>query len=47
VQAATDVKLFALDRHDFLQAVTGSRRSLLAADRAIERHLGQLGTPQD
>lgn len=43
VTAATDVRLFALEREDFLQAVTGSRPSLMEADRHIERHLGELG----
>jgi CRP-like cAMP-binding protein len=40
VTAATDCRLLALERDVFLQAVTGSRRSVRAANREIDRHLG-------
>ena len=40
VTAVTDCRLLALERDVFLQAVTGSRRSVRAANREIDRHLG-------
>ena len=40
VTTVTDCRLLALDRDVFLQAVTGSRRSVRAANREIDRHLG-------
>jgi Na+/melibiose symporter-like transporter len=43
VIASTDCRLLALERDVFLQAVTGSRRSVRVADRAIDRHLGDPG----
>jgi CRP-like cAMP-binding protein len=44
VTALTDCRLLALERDVFLQAVTGSRRSVRAADREIGRHLGGRGS---
>ncbi|MEP6973408.1 MAG: cyclic nucleotide-binding domain-containing protein [Actinomycetota bacterium] len=43
VAAITDCRLLTLDRDVFLQAVTGSRRSVRAANRGIDRHLGRPG----
>jgi MFS family permease len=40
VTSLTDCHLLALERDVFLQAVTGSRRSVRAANRRIDRHLG-------
>ena len=40
VRAATDVALFALDRDDFLPAVTGHAGSSQAADAVIGSRLG-------
>ena len=40
VRAATDVELFALDRDDFLPAVTGHAGSAQAADAVIGTRLG-------
>jgi MFS family permease len=40
VTALTHCRLLALDRDVFLQAVTGSRKSVRAANRQIDRHLG-------
>ena len=40
VRAATDVSLFALDRDDFLPAVTGHAGSAQAADAVIGSRLG-------
>jgi CRP-like cAMP-binding protein len=40
VQAATDVELFALDRDDFLPAVTGHAGSSEAAEAVIGSRLG-------
>jgi len=42
VRAATDVELLALERHDFLGAVGGSRRSGRSADSEIDRRLGEI-----
>jgi hypothetical protein len=39
VQASTDVKLLALDRHHFLEAVTGQPESSAAAEVVIHAHL--------
>ena len=39
VTAETDLRLFALDRIDFLDAVVGSRPSALAAERLVEERL--------
>jgi len=47
VDAATDVRLFALDRDRFLDAMTGSGSASSAADREIERRLGKPPTPED
>ncbi len=41
--ATTDLELLVLERDDFLDAVTGSRRSGRAADAAIDRRLAELG----
>ena len=43
VTALTDCRLLALERDVFLQAVTGSRRSVRVARRGIDRHLGGRG----
>jgi MFS family permease len=40
VAAATGVELLALDRHHFLEAVTGQAASTAAADAVIHAHLG-------
>jgi CRP-like cAMP-binding protein len=40
VRAATDVELFALDRDDFLPAVTGHSGSVQAAESVIGTRLG-------
>jgi hypothetical protein len=46
VTAATDLRLLALEREDFLAAVTGSRPSAQAADEVVERRLAQQGRGQ-
>jgi MFS family permease len=40
VRARTDVRLWALDRHDFLSAVTGHARSREAANQVVGARLG-------
>jgi predicted MFS family arabinose efflux permease len=42
VTALTPGRLLTLPREEFLAAVTGSRTSVRAADRVIERHSGEL-----
>jgi len=39
VLAVTPVELLALDRHHFVEAVTGQAASALAADEVIHAHL--------
>ncbi len=41
VRAATDLRLLALDRVEFLAAVTGSRPSAVAANQEVDRRLRQ------
>ena len=43
VTAATDLRLLALEREDFLAAVTGSRPSTEAATEVVERRLAEHG----
>jgi predicted MFS family arabinose efflux permease len=43
VRTLTNCRLLALERDVFLRAVTGSRRSVRAADRGIDGHLGGRG----
>jgi MFS family permease len=43
VTSLTDCHLLALERDVFLQAVTGSRRSVRVANRGVDRHLGEGG----
>jgi hypothetical protein len=45
VRATSDAGLVALERDDFLDAVTGSRRSTLAADATVDRRLAELTDP--
>jgi MFS family permease len=41
VRAAPDLRLYALDRDDFLAAVTGHAPSVAAANAVVSRHLAQ------
>ncbi len=41
VRATTDLRLLALDRVEFLAAVTGSRPSAIAANQEVDRRLRQ------
>ncbi len=43
VIARTDVELFALERHDFIAAVTGHAPTAEAADAVIAARLGSAG----
>jgi MFS family permease len=43
VEAVSELRLLALERDDFLDAVTGSRRSARAADTQVDRRLAELG----
>jgi MFS family permease len=45
VRAAVATELLAIDRDDFLDAVTGSRRSSRALEAEMTRRLGELGRP--
>jgi hypothetical protein len=47
VTALTDLRLLALEREDFLAAVTGSRPSAEAAAEVVERRLSQQGREGD
>jgi MFS family permease len=47
VTAVTDLDLFALERHDFLGAVTGLHQPSGEVDRSIERRLDELGASDD
>ena len=46
VRALTDLELLVLEREDFLEAVTGSRRSTRAASAQMDRRLNKLGEEQ-
>ena len=43
MRGETELELLALDRDAFLDAVTGSRRSVRAADAEVDRRLAALG----
>jgi MFS family permease len=47
VTSATDLRLLALEREDFLAAVTGSRPSSEAADELVERRLSEQRLERD
>jgi MFS family permease len=47
VRAREGVVLLALDRDEFLEAVTGQSRSARAADALAEHHLGSAEAPED
>jgi MFS family permease len=47
VTSATDLRLLALEREDFLAAVTGSRPSSEAADELVERRLSEQRLDRD
>ncbi len=46
VRAGTDLELLALERADFLDAVTGSRRSARVASSQVDQRLTELGEAQ-
>jgi CRP-like cAMP-binding protein len=43
VRAVDEVEILILERDDFLDAVTGSRRSARAADSEMDRRIAELG----